>query len=533
MSEFNLIDEPWIPCISQDGNRVEYGISDTLTKAHELREICDDSPLATVAIHRLLLALLYRAFQGPKDLGAWKGIWQNGRFEGNSQIDDYLKKWHDRFWLFDDEHPFMQVAGLDLNKYRANGNIEKDNTDEVIRLAKEAPDKGGRVLFDHRNRTERPDYEPKQIVKMVLSAQNYSGTGVAGGGRVGGTAISPTPCSFAPCVDGLILWLQGDNLFQTLMLNLVPQAVCRADLPAWEDEHIIQSAINSWQSPVSFTGPVQRFAPLSRFIRLVDKASIFFTNGLKASSDSNDPMKAYVRDGNDKPWSAKKLLEQKAAWRDAHSLLAVGVGNHKPPEALNFALRANVLHRFNANVVGMATNKDKALLWRHERMPVPAALLNDVNLIERLGSLIQNAERAATELYGRIKRVCRFYRVPEDREPNKNEWDDINNLVEDLDPRPAYWSRLEQHFFNLLENLPNDWDSGNGGWKPDDQQHATRTWREQVKREARRALEESIRSLGTTARAIQAVARTDFNDDDLKPPAQKAAKAKAKGGKKK
>lgn len=319
------------------------------------------------------------------------------------------------------------------------------------------------------------------------------------------------------------------------MLNLVPHEVCPADLPAWEDEHIIQSAISSWQSPVSFTGPVQRFAPLSRFVHLVDKASIFFTNGLKASIDSNDPMKAYVRDGNDKPWSAKKLLEQKAAWRDAHSLLAVGVGNHKPPEALNFALRANVLHRFNANVVGMATNKDKALLWRHERMPVPAALLSDANLFERLGSLIQNAERAATELYGRIKRVCRFYRVPEDREPNKNEWDDINNLVEDLDPRPAYWSRLEQHFFDLLEGLQNDWDTATGERKPDDQQDATNAWRKRVKDEAKRALEESIRSLGTTARAIQAVARvrTDFNDDDLKPPAQKAAKAKAKGGKKK
>lgn len=192
MSEFNLIDEPWIPCISQDGNRVEYGIRDTLTQAHDLREICDDSPLVTVSIHRMLLALLYRALQGPNGLSEWKAIWNAGNFQANQQLDDYLKQWHHRFWLFDDEHPFMQVAGLDLNKYRANGNIEKDNTDEVIRLAKEAPDKGGRILFDHRNRTERPDYDPKQIVKMLLAAQNYSGTGVAGGGKVGTRDISPT-----------------------------------------------------------------------------------------------------------------------------------------------------------------------------------------------------------------------------------------------------------------------------------------------------------------------------------------------------
>lgn len=537
MREFNLICEPWIPCIDLQGNRVEYGIRDTLSRAHELREICDDSPLVTVSVHRMLLALLYRAFQGPTDLSGWKAIWQAGKFGGNQQISDYLKQWYDRFWLFDDQHPFMQVAGLDLNNYTANGDLREDKTDEVIRLAKEAPDKGGRILFDHRNRTERPEYDSKQIVKMLLSAQNYSGTGVAGGGKVGATNITPTPCQFAPCVDSLILWLQGENLFQTLMLNLVPQEICPSDQPAWEDDQIVQLAMNSWQSPVSFTGPVQRFAPLSRFVLVVDKASIFFTNGLKASSDANDPMKAYVRETSEKPWSAKKLLEQKAAWRDAHSLFAVGVGNCKPPEALNFALRANVSNYFNANVVGMATNKDKALLWRHERMPIPAALLSDGNLIERLGSLIQYAERGAGELNNRIRRVAKLYLSPtaEDQGGRQPDKDDVTNLVEDIDPRPAYWARLELYFFHLLENLPNDWDSENGEWKPDDKQTATNTWREQVKRQAERAIEESIRSLGTTARAIQAVARvrTDFGDNDLKPAARKAAKVKAKGGKKK
>lgn len=68
MAEFNLIDEPWIPCIALDGQSIEYGIRDTLLKAHELREICDDSPLVTVALHRLLLAILYRIHSGDQRL---------------------------------------------------------------------------------------------------------------------------------------------------------------------------------------------------------------------------------------------------------------------------------------------------------------------------------------------------------------------------------------------------------------------------------------------------------------------------------
>lgn len=557
MSEFNLICEPWIPCIDPRGNRVEYGIRDTLAKAHELREICDDSPLVTVAIHRMLLAILYRAFEGPTGMADWRTIWDAGRFEGNQQLGDYLRKWHNRFFLFQDTHPFMQVAGLDLNKYKTDGTVKltkgvNDSLDGMMRLAKEAPDIGGRVLFDHRVGTEHPEYLPKDIAKMILSGQSFAGTGIPSAGQVNGTAIDPyrpfpnnrdkkVGCAAAPCVDGLILWLQDDNLFQTLMLNLVPQEVCPSDLPAWEDDHIVQSAINSWIHETRFTGPCQRFAPLSRFIKAIDNKSIFFTNGLKAVADANDPMKAYHRESDSKPYAVAKLLEHKAAWRDAHTLMAVGQVNHKPPECLNFVARlatnGNDRLPLKANVVGMATNKDKALLWRHERMPVPVALLDDVNLIERLGGLLRNAERVGQVLNDRMRRVAKLYLSPtaEDPDGRKPDEKDVAKMVQDLDPRPAYWARLERHFFDLLQNLPNDWDAVAGGWKPDDQQEATKTWREHVKREAKKALEESIRQLGATARAIQAVARvrTDFNDDDLRPTTQKQAKAKAKGGKKK
>ncbi len=536
MAEFNLIDEPWIPCIDPHGQLVEYGIRDTLLKAHELREICDDSPLVTAALHRLLLAMLYRAHDGPSDTAMWLALYERGRFEQHHRIGDYLKKWRTRFYLFDDRHPFMQVAGLDLNDYKKGGTAKKDKSDGLMRLAKEAPDKGGRVLFDHRMGTERPEYESKQIAKMILSTQSYAGTGVASAGRVGDQVIEPTACRFAPCVDGFVLWLQGDNLFQTLMLSLVPQKLSPKDLPAWEDSNIVSSAIRSWNCALSFTGPMQRYAPLSRFIRVVDHRSVFFTNGLKTTADSDDPMKAYYRESDARPYEAKKLLEHKAAWRDAHTLFAVGMANHKPPMSFDFAARLKsdgVIHpgaEFKATVLGLATRIDKGLFWRHERMPVPAALLADVNLIERLGGLLRDAEQVASDLNFRTRRTAKLYLAPHAEEPGGRKPDDkeVANLASKIDPRPAYWARLEKHFLALLENIPTDWDTASNDWKPDDQQAATNAWREYVKGEARRALEESIRSLGTTARAIQAVARvrTEFNNGDLMPQPQKAAKAR-------
>ena len=380
---------------------------------------------------------------------------------------------------------------------------------------------------------------------MILSAQSFAGTGVALSGKIGRQKIEPSNCQFAPCVNGLSLWLQGDCLFETLMLNLVPRSDIDNDKPAWEDDSIVDVAVKSWKNPISFTGSAQRFAPQSRFIRVIDQQSMFFTNGLKTDTDtdSQDPMKAYSRPDDKSAYQAVKLNEDKAAWRDVQTLIAIRVANCKPPESLTFAARLvdegiiDAATNYCANVVGLATDQGSALLWRHERIPVPITLLDNQSLIERLGSLIRNSENIASALDSRIWNVARYFRVPADRQPNKNEKDDINNLILRLDPRPAYWAQLEKHFLRLLEELPNDWDEHSKDWKTDDQQSATRAWRKNIKREAERALQESIRSLGTTARAIQAVARvrTDFNDNDLSPVIQKVSKlkSKGKGGKKK
>ncbi len=577
MAEFNLVDEPWIPCVDLQGQRVEHGICATFLNAHGLREICDDSPLVTVAIHRLLLAILYRAYRGPEDMLKWRLLYERNHFISGGETDIYLSSWHKKFNLFDEEYPFMQVSGLDLNDYNLDGTILRDKTDGLMRLVREAPDKGGRILFDHRVGTERPKYEPKQIAKMILSAQSFSSTGIALTGMVRNKQIAPTPCQFAPCVDGGVLWLQGKNLFQTLLLNLVPRDYVIGDEPAWEDDSIVDKAIESWKKTVTFTGPVQRFAPLSRSILILDSRSMFFTNGLKADSNLEDPMKFFSRPDEKKEYQPLKIHKNKASWRDAHALFSLKSSESKLPASLNHIARLTSIGVFTktsrpiANIVGLATDKGKTDLWRHERMPIPLGILVSDDLSERIGLLLKEAEAIGGDIGGELSRglysssiakkttrkepVGRIQaiadlvlnplleikrpgvlRTKEGKKPGEAHNKASLELSKELDPRPAYWTRMEEHFFDLLENLTNDWDITTDDWKPDADQEATNTWRNQIKKEAQQALEESIRSLGTTARAIQAIARvrTDFNDNDLKPLPQKDArtKRKKKGGKK-
>ncbi len=78
MSRFNLIDEKWIPVRFPDGTRDELGIRDTLLRSREIAAIEDPSPLVVAALHRFLLAVLYRALEGPTDIDQAKALFKEG-----------------------------------------------------------------------------------------------------------------------------------------------------------------------------------------------------------------------------------------------------------------------------------------------------------------------------------------------------------------------------------------------------------------------------------------------------------------------
>jgi CRISPR system Cascade subunit CasA len=78
MNSFNLIDEDWIPVRFLDGRRLELGVRRTLQRASEIAEIEHPSPLVAVALHRTLLAILYRAQEGPTDIDQAKQLFAAG-----------------------------------------------------------------------------------------------------------------------------------------------------------------------------------------------------------------------------------------------------------------------------------------------------------------------------------------------------------------------------------------------------------------------------------------------------------------------
>ena len=73
---FNLLDDPWIPC-ARDGHSPPelLGLRAVLAQAASLTRIVDTRPTTTIALHRLILALLHRAQSGPRTGEAWRAMW--------------------------------------------------------------------------------------------------------------------------------------------------------------------------------------------------------------------------------------------------------------------------------------------------------------------------------------------------------------------------------------------------------------------------------------------------------------------------
>ncbi|MHB8714304.1 MAG: type I-E CRISPR-associated protein Cse1/CasA, partial [Trichloromonadaceae bacterium] len=174
MSQFNLIDEKWIPVQFLDGRRDELGIRDTLLRAKELAAIEDASPLVVAALHRFLLAVLYRALEGPTDIGQAKKLFKEGL--PGEKITAYLEKWRDRLWLFDEKYPFGQ-----------NPNVPIGAIEPWTKLTAEYNATSNKVLFDHTN-TKNPGMRgPGECARWLLSTMNFS----ISGGR--GYYPSPSP----------------------------------------------------------------------------------------------------------------------------------------------------------------------------------------------------------------------------------------------------------------------------------------------------------------------------------------------------
>ena len=113
---FNLIDEPWVRIRGEGSEEREVSLLELFKQAPHIKCLANDLPTQDFAILRVLLAILQRSILPTLDedddpIDVWGDLWSAPELPLDN-ICGYLDSWRSRFDLFDEENPFMQVAGL-------------------------------------------------------------------------------------------------------------------------------------------------------------------------------------------------------------------------------------------------------------------------------------------------------------------------------------------------------------------------------------------------------------------------------------
>lgn len=431
MSRFNLIDEKWIPVRLPDGTRDEIGIRDILLRSKKITAIEDPSPLVVAALHRFLLAVLYRALEGPTDIDQAKALLKTGL--PGEKITAYLEKWRDRFWLFDEKYPFGQ-----------NINVPEGETEPWTKLTAEFNATSNKVLFDHTYTKEPGSKEPQECARWLLSTMTFS--------IAGGRGYYPSPSSNAMMCIPL-----GRNLHETLCYSLVHypnRNVMRGDSALWERE---PKALPLGIPKQMASGYADLYTWQSRMILLeglpsgkVTTMRFIAGQGFENSLNNPDPMQPYKIDKN-KGKLPVQFREGRGTWRDFDSLLPDDT--ELAPMTVQNALKSV---NYNAEamprsilVLGLRYEPPSANVdfWRMERFALPEALASNHSIRTEIRQLLIDSEEAQKSLWTACRSYARDLLSRGDREPAK---DDIKKFIKQIPVNDWYWSTLESRFQDIL-----------------------------------------------------------------------------------
>ena len=214
---FNLLKEPWIRVATPDCVVHEVSLTEALTQAHTFSNLAGELPTQDIAILRLMLAVLHSVFTEVDENGKsselktkadayrrWGDLWTLGCLP-KEPVLTYLKRYEDRFDLFHPERPFYQVkeaaGGTEFTAAKLNGAISES---------------GNKIrLFSMRTGAQKGVLTDAEAARWLIYLNGYDDTSAKPKQKG-----LPSPGAGWLGKLGLIA-AQGDNLFETLMLNWV------------------------------------------------------------------------------------------------------------------------------------------------------------------------------------------------------------------------------------------------------------------------------------------------------------------------
>ena len=263
MPRYNLLDEKWIQVASKDTVE-KVSIKELFANAAKYKELAGDMKTQDFAVMRVMLAILHTVFSRFDSKGdpyeffevdeksflqigeleendledyedalyqTWIDIWNAKEFP--KVVYEYLEKWRERFFLYDDKYPFFQVTKEVIEKDAAGGGEFYGKN--INRLVSESNNK--QAYFSPKDESYKEYIVDDELARWLIKLQGYIGT--SDKKKVG----SAKTYSKGWLYDLGGVYLQGNNLFETLMLNFViahneNNNLLKSQKPCWEAETI-------------------------------------------------------------------------------------------------------------------------------------------------------------------------------------------------------------------------------------------------------------------------------------------------------
>lgn len=216
--KFNLLDEPWIKVMTVNNEEKEVSLSEALFEAHRFKCLDGEMEAQNAALLRMMLGLLYSVFsrvdvedvpgifENPDDaLDRWEDLWNLQEFP-SKPLNDYFSQWHERFWLFDSQRPFYQIPEASIGtEYTA------------AKLIGSIGESGHKVrMFSERAGEDKSRLTYAEAARWLLYVNGFDDTASKKKGK------GPLPSPGAGWLGRLgLIYAEGKNLFETLMLNLM------------------------------------------------------------------------------------------------------------------------------------------------------------------------------------------------------------------------------------------------------------------------------------------------------------------------
>jgi CRISPR system Cascade subunit CasA len=509
---FNLTEQPWIPVVSKDFQLKEVSLIELFETWNVYKEIRGDNPPTTLAIYRLLLAILHRAYDGPRNEEHWEKIDQDN---GEKAIV-YLQNHRDCFDFLHPERPFMQDPILPIDKAVPVYAIHTMSTS---------------MVFSHEHESSGYRISLPETARLLVRLQGVDITSLRAF-YVGQTQGNRSAVN-TPSINTINVWIQCTTLKDSLLYNLVrydpsadePSPVTGQDLPSWETSYAgkpIQTVPKGYISYLTF--PWRR---LRVFVEneVVSQIAITMGNSLKTSAKQ---WECFIPYQDDKPL---RFSPGRQLWRDADSLILFADKNQSSikscrPRTLDWlsqleGLADDVVH---LQVFGLGADKAKPLAWVMERLSVPRQYIFHKNkgLSDALKRAIDSAETHQNVFrsfrgspYGVLAEVLKY--------------GDAGKLAKTLDGESRYWATLDRAFPELLFDLPNDHETGADGIQVYGNKRLV-TWTNTIQKAATDAFTESIASIRNYEARAASLRSLSYHlavlRGDIDPKAKRTSKGK-------